>query len=387
MKWRWDQGRLAYFQFDNIVNIAKVLTSLEGVYLNTDGDLLRPPLERGTELPFPPSHYKVWRNYARVFACAMLAIQINNRLYVTGLCKKLAKEPTEFSSDQYFNFVFSRFTLPFSAFDDYNTTSKSIYPFIAIIKFVFSKSALGRGVSLEDVFSYVIGNDCTGLEDMGFYAKLSPTSRVPQGDEKRQVREMLVFMGQSSFLKWFDKHLYADTSDLNTVLKAISPHIRIKRKDVPQDEFLAVTSLGTRTQQKKLEIILPDREGGITGFIEGRRVFSTHRKLERSPLVRRHYFLTYPDLICDACHLDVKHRYPWVDNILELHHVLPLSATINVNGTTTLLDDLVPLCPTCHKSIHSYYRLKLNELGIDDFSSREMANRVYDTAKKEIVIS
>lgn len=387
MRWRWDQGRLSYFQFENIVNIAKVLSSLDGVWLNTDGDLLRIPLETGTGLPFAPSHYKVWRNYARVFACSMLATQISNRLIVTELCKKLAKEPADFSSDQYFDFVFSRFSLPFSAFDDYNATSKTIYPFIAIIKFVFAWSAQGKGVSLEDVFSYVVGNDCTGHEDMGFYANLSPTNRVPEGDEKRQVREMLVFMGQASFLKWFDKHLYADTLDLNTVLKAISPHIRIKRKEIPQDEFLAVTSLGTPSEQKKLEIILPDREIGITGFVEGRRVFGTHGKLERSPLVRRHYFRAHPDFICDACHLDVKHRYPWVDNILELHHVLPLSATINVNGTTTLLDDLIPLCPSCHKSIHSYYRIKLNEWGIDDFGSKKMAKDVYNMAKREIVIS
>ncbi|MBQ6473878.1 MAG: hypothetical protein IJJ33_17960 [Victivallales bacterium] len=129
MRWRWDQGRLAYFQFDNIVNIAKVLSSLDGIWLNTDGDLLRIPLENGTGLPFAPSHYKVWRNYARVFACAMLATQIKNRLIVTDLCRALAKEPTDFSSDQYLNFIFSRFTLPFSAFDDYNTTSESVYPF------------------------------------------------------------------------------------------------------------------------------------------------------------------------------------------------------------------------------------------------------------------
>ncbi|MBQ6473879.1 MAG: hypothetical protein IJJ33_17965 [Victivallales bacterium] len=185
---------------------------------------------------------------------------------------------------------------------------------------------------MEDVFSYVVGNNCTGLEDMGFYANLSPTSRVPEGDEKRQVREMLVFMGQSSFLKWFDRHLYADTLDLNAVLKAITPHIRIKRQEIPQDEFLAVTSLGTPAEQKKLEIYLTDRDIGITGFLEGRRIFGTHGKLERSPLVRRHFFLAHPDLICDVCHLDVKRRYPWVDNILELHHVLPLSATTDFHG-------------------------------------------------------
>ena len=69
MRWRWDQGRLGYFQFENIVRIAQVLKTLDGVPLNTREDLLRQPLMQGTGLPFAPAHYKVWRNYARVFAC------------------------------------------------------------------------------------------------------------------------------------------------------------------------------------------------------------------------------------------------------------------------------------------------------------------------------
>lgn len=386
MRWRWDQGRLTYFQYENILKIAQVLSSLDGCWLNTDEDLLRKPLEMGTGLPFAPSHYKVWRNYARVFSCAMLATQINNRLVVTGLCKELAKSPLTISSDQYLDFVFSRFTLPYAAFDDYNPNVLCIYPFIAIIKYVFVCSSKGKGVTLEDVFSYVIGNNCTGLEDIGFYAELKPTNRIPIGDEKRQVREMLVFMGQSSFLKWFDKQLFADTTDLNIVLKAIPPHVRNHRMKIPQDEFLAITSIGTQIEQKRLEINLPERGFFGMGYSEGKRVFGTHGKLERSPLVRKHYFQTHPNLICDACHLDVKQRYPWTDNILELHHVLPLSATINVNGTTTLLDDMVPLCPSCHKSIHAFYRIKLNEWGIEDFGSKKMAKDVYDLAKREIII-
>ena len=97
-----------------------------------------------------------------------------------------------------------------------------------------------------------------------------------------------------------------------------------------------------------------------------------------------------PDLlrepICNACRLNTKVRYPWTDNILELHHVLPLAASLNANGTTTLLDDLVALCPSCHKSIHVFYRIKLKEWGIEDFGSKKMALDVYEMAKREIVV-
>ena len=39
MRWRWDQGRLTYFQFENICAIAKVLKSLDGLALDTKDDL------------------------------------------------------------------------------------------------------------------------------------------------------------------------------------------------------------------------------------------------------------------------------------------------------------------------------------------------------------
>lgn len=79
MRWRWDQGRLPYFQFENICRMANVLCGIDGISLRTREDLLRRPLETYTELPFAPAHYKVWRNYARVFQCAMLATEIDGK--------------------------------------------------------------------------------------------------------------------------------------------------------------------------------------------------------------------------------------------------------------------------------------------------------------------
>lgn len=383
LRWRWDQGRLDYFRFDNIVKIARTLSKLDGVLLNTDADLLRLPLEQETDLPFSPKHYKVWRNYARTFACSMLAANIGGKMVVTDLCRALAASPSELTSDQYFNFVFSRFALPYPAFDDYNSNLTATFPFVSIIKFVL---AHGSGVSVEDVFSYVIGNSCTGLEDIGFYSTLKPTDRRPIGDELRQVREMLVFMGQASYLKWFDRKLYADSDDRSDILKSVVPMVKGERRRVAAEEFVALTTTGSERERRHLETVLSDRGISLVGFGEGKRMFGTHGKLERSPLVRRHFFIAHPDLVCDVCRMDVKRRYPWTENILELHHVLPLSATINVNGTTTLLEDMVALCPSCHRSVHVYYRQKLTEWGIDDFGSKKMARDVYNLAKGEVVV-
>ncbi len=382
LRWRWDQGRLDYFLYENVVRTARVLAGLDGVPLDGRDDLLRAPLMQGVELPFAPSHYKVWRNYARVFACSMLATQVNHRLVVTDLCRRLANAETAYSPDQYLNFVFSRFTLPFPAFDDYNANIAPSFPFVATLKYVFSHP--NTGATLSDVFSYVIGNGCTGREDLSFYLSLQPTGRKPIGDEERQVREMMVFMGQTSYLKWMNRRLLPDTSDVHEILKVTTPAVLGPRKPLGAEEFLSLTSLNSDLVLRRLDITMRDREVPLQGFEEGRRVFKTHGRIERSPLVRRAYFKEHPDLICDTCRLNVRTVYPWTENLLELHHVLPLSASINVNGTTTVLDDLVPLCPSCHKGIHAFYRVKFDEWGIQDFGSKKMAHDVYAMAKEQI---
>lgn len=36
-RWRWDQGRLGYFQYENLKAIAHVLRELEGIVINQKG--------------------------------------------------------------------------------------------------------------------------------------------------------------------------------------------------------------------------------------------------------------------------------------------------------------------------------------------------------------
>lgn len=383
MKWRWDQGRLLYFRFENICAMAKVLNSLDGLSLDTKDDLLRHPLTAHTELPFLPLHYKVWRNYSRVFQCSMLAARIEDKLVVSELCKNLAgKAP--FSPDEYLNFVFTHFQYPYPAFEEYDADIAPIFPFVAIIKFLIARR--DKPVSLDDVFSYIIGNECTGTESLLHYRDLRRTSRVPIGDEERQVREMLVFMGQVSYIRWFDGQLFLDTADFDAVMSATIPFLSSERKQNSNEEFLRLTSLLGYAQQH-LDIRLMDRSISEFAVKEGRKTFDSHQKTERSPLLRSRYFKMNPMLICDACGMHPVEKYPWLldANILELHHVLPLSATLNSNGTTTTLDDLKPLCPSCHRSVHIFYKIKLTEWELPDFSSKRMAVDVYEQARKEIV--
>ena len=121
-------------------------------------------------------------------------------------------------------------------------------------------------------------------------------------------------------------------------------------------------------------------------FTEGKRTRVTHIKIERSPLLRKIYFETYPTTTCDMCKSDTKKRYPWTDNLLEIHHVLPLSSALAVTSAGTSLHDIVPLCPNCHRSVHLYYKTWLNTQVVNDFQNRNEALNVYAQAKSKIIV-
>jgi len=390
-KWRWDQGRLTYFQFENLKNIARCLVLLGGTSLDRGDDPLRAELEKLTGLPFAPNTYKVWRNYKRVFECAFLATNLDGTLYITDFCKRLALEDSgEMDVDEFLSLFIPKFRYPFPAFSEYEENAQIVYPFSAVLKKLLSDFLIHKRavLSLEDVFSLIVGNNCSGLEPLEHYATLTPTGYVPDADEKRQVREMLIFISQLSILKWYDGELHLDISvkdyeDYNGFETLITPVLGETRK-TREEEFISVTSL---TGEVAYTFKLQSREMPTDDiFIEGKRTRVTHIKIERSPLLRRLFLKTYPGTTCNMCTADMKYRYPWTDNLLEIHHLLPLSSALSITNEGTSLADVVGICPNCHKSTHSYYRKWLNENNLDDFRSKDEAKEIYGRAKKGTIL-
>lgn len=392
IKWRWDQGRLSYFQYENLKVIAHCLVRLEGVVINQkDIDPLRAALESGTGLPFAPKSYSIWRNYKRVFECSFLATNINDRLYVTDFCKRLASDNTKkIDVDEFLSLFIPRFRFPFAAFNDYKKSEQLIYPFCAVLKFLISNSLSGKqaAISLEDVFAFIIGNNCTGLEPIEHYAGLKKTNYKPDGDENRQVREMLIFISQMSILKWYAGSLFLDISpkdyeDYNGFQHLTNPFFK-EPKQIREEEYLSMTAL---TDEPVYKFELQSREAPADDiFMEGKRTRVTHIKIERSPLLRKLFFEKYPETVCDMCVCETKQRYPWTDNLLEVHHILPLSSTLSITGEGTSLTDVVGLCPNCHKSVHTYYKNWLNKYKLDDFRNCVEAKEIYHQAKTSIVL-
>lgn len=385
MRWRWDQGRLEYFRYDNIRKIARVLYSLNRTRF-TARDHLRRRLENETGLRFLPLHYTVWRNYGRTLQCSLLAARVGNRLRTTDVCAKLANEvESTLGADEYFALLIQRFYLPFPAFVDYSTSVPQQFPFCAVIRFLLSKVIRGLepSATLDEIFSFVVGNECRGDEPLKFYSSLSATGRTPIRNERRQVREMLIVASQFSYLKWFNNRLELDVGPeekqtINLLKRQAMPIIQ---KRVPQ-RGREILRLGTLA--KRPALMVPERgTAADISFTEGKRARRTHLRIERNQRLRKEVFKrTEPPYKCDVCGYAVNERYPWVDNILQIHHLLPLNSPMRIGTKGTSLSDIVILCPNCQDAVHRYYKIWLSSRGQEDFRSDDEARQAYEEAKR-----
>jgi hypothetical protein len=98
------------------------------------------------------------------------------------------------------------------------------------------------------------------------------------------------------------------------------------------------------------------------------------------------YFDKFPSPVCNSCQIDTSKKYPWVNRVLDLHHILPLSSGTRVDSRVgTILDDMAPICPTCHRAIHRYYDDYLKTNSKSDFDNKEEVHEIYFQAKQGIV--
>jgi hypothetical protein len=386
--WRWDQGRLLYFQFDVLKSIASVLVKFDGVDIHICETLFREKLTGVTGMPFAPDHYTILRNYKRMFECAFLATVNEGTLIVSDFARELAKKDGSFSNaDDYLLSYIGRFRFPFPAFDNYDTTTQRVYPFCAIIKLLIAMFRSGQEakISLDDVFAYISGNNCTGYEPIDFYERLA-TKPYTMGDiERRQRREMLIFISQLSILKVYGGCLWLDVTNENAINELTDSFLTPIDFSVKTDrtaEFLSLTKISDKIVLPTIEVFTSDMSD--LEFIEGKRKRVEHFRVDRSPLLRKYYIQQNASPICGMCQMRVKEKYPWTDYMLDIHHLLPLSSSIAITTKGTSLNDIVGLCPSCHRSIHIYYTKWLRREGQDDFRSRAEAMDVYLSAIKEI---
>jgi len=386
--WRWDQGRLLYFQFDVLKAIAACLVKFDGTSLRDCEQDFRKELSASTGMPFAPSNYTVIRNYKRMFECAFLATTIDGKLIVSDFAKELAKEDGCFNTvDDYLLSYLSRFRFPFPAFKGYDNTQVRVYPFCAIIKFLIAQYKIGNEakISIDEIFRCIVANGCTGNEEIEFYTKLMPKDYPISDTEKRQLREMVIFISQLSILKVYGGFLWLDVTN-KTAIDELLKVFLIPQNELPKrvavEEFFSLTKISTTLAMPTVEIFTSDFADAE--FIEGKRKRVEHFRVDRSPLLRKYYMEQNHRPICNMCNMVVSEKYPWTDYMLDIHHLLPLSSSIAITQMGTSLKDIVGLCPSCHRSIHIYYSKWLKKVGQDDFCTKDEAMQVYLAARKEI---
>lgn len=386
--WRFDQGRLQYFQFDEIKKIAQAINELDGVRKPASGekDVVREVLSKFSAMPFLPNDYTVWRNYGRVFEIMLLATSTNDHIFATNLCKSIAADPDDLDSDDYLAYFSQNFYYSSPIFNDYVSTENRVYPCLAIIKFLIAEFIVkGKDyVTIDEICTYLVPNNLTGHEDLQFYANLKPGNYK---DDPRQLRELVRFISQFSFLKWENPKLFVearDKAELLAIEKLMTP--RISSTFVDRTAAILDMGAGVGAMTKTFgSITLTAHDHDDVEFTEGAKIRVTHVRAERSNKLRNFYFKKIPHAhVCRMCELDTAHKYPWATHVIELHHLLPLSSPIRVEQNITSLKDLVGLCPSCHRATHKFYSKWFSETKMKDFSSYEQAMDVYNSAKAQV---
>ena len=100
-------------------------------------------------------------------------------------------------------------------------------------------------------------------------------------------------------------------------------------------------------------------------------------------MIREMFFRQRTEYICDFCGMDPPKVYPWTNQLLEVHHLLPLCSGARTSKDGTLLEDLVANCPSCHRAVHRYYDKWLVEENRVDFADAGEAKEVYRDAKRQ----
>jgi hypothetical protein len=386
--WHWDQGRLAYFQFDSLRQIASFVVG-DDFKTASKADLLA-----ATGLPFAaPATHSAWRNYSRILKLCLLVSEINNVAQPTPIATLLSR-PGVVTCDEYLHFLTRAFTEPSPALEKWSPDADFRYPLLYSLKYLLTKVAINGTptASFEEIIGGYIESKLDGSEDaeafieaVGNSGNYENAARNTTAD-LRQAKESLRVIAQISYLHIRGNEVIVslnptDAHDIFDDLRAI---IGPRERD-REDEIQRLGNL-FRDGFTDISFDYPNTivdEVVESGFQEGGKVKKTHLTIERNSALRREFFLIRPTAICDICTMDTRQTYPWTERVIDLHHLLPLSSGTRVEAEGTTLDDLVAVCPSCHRAIHRFYDFWLRDANKSDFADRAEAKATYDAMKAQ----
>ena len=383
--WRWDQGRLEYFNFENLRRIAAA-SSLINLKTATNAEL-----KRLTGLAFRPYQdaYPPWRNYSRVFKLMRLIADDGTTAVPTPVAKILARSGTV-TADEFLHYVACTHTQPSPAFKDWNHKATMRWPLLFSLKYLLSRriSGLPNECAINEVMKAYAVSRFVGTEGRTEFSRIQKQELedydLPDNDRVRQGRESLKFLAQLSYLVMPNGRVITVALDSERATKNFD-QLRPVDTDFLQDASDQINHLAYSFTEEMWE----DHNGRLddneiiqeSGFQEGNKSERTHLVIERNQFLRKEFFSRNPKSTCDLCTIDTHATYPWSERVLDIHHLLPLSSGVEIGVDGTQFGDIRPVCPTCHRAVHSYYTGFLRRHQQPDFTSRDQAFAAYFEVK------
>ncbi len=387
--WHWDQGHLAYFQFDALRQIAAFVNA------NDFKKASREKLLESTGLDFAaPKTHSPWRNYSRALKLCLLVTERRQEARSTAVAHILA-QPGAVTCDEYLHFLVRATTDPSPALQDWRPNATFRYPLLFALKYLLAKAAMDEypvaGID-EVIGAYkktaFIGTEdqsqfITTIRDRVDYAAIGQTI---SHNVRRQARESLLVISQISYLHVDASNITVSLhpKDANSIFDDLHPIVGPCARS-PEAEILRLASL-FQDGSTSIDFDFPHTiidDVVESGFHEGNKVKKTHVVIERNAALRMQFFAVRSAPICDICRLETAKSYPWTDRVLDIHHLLPLSSGTRVEESSTTFDDLVPICPTCHRATHRFYDKWLAKMDRKDFRNRQEARNVYGDLKQQ----
>lgn len=389
--WKWDQGRMPYFQYDVLRAVANFVVHHD--LKNSNPSFIRQ--ETGLEFAAPDTH-SPWRNYSRIYKLCLLVAEVDGVAVPTDVAKILSQLGVV-TCDEYIHFLVEVTTDPSPALRDWSIADNNApirSPLCFALKYILAKIA-GKNdlvTSINEIIgAYTHSNFHGGETDEEYIGILGNTEKyesIARTGDQRQARESIKFISQISYLHNAGSNIIASLSqeDALSIFHEIAPISGIRQIN-GNEEILRLASFFRDGSPHDFfdyntTIISDVME---SGFRERSKVKKTHIVIERNAKLRNLFFDRFPQSTCDSCRLDTQKKYPWVERVLDLHHILPLSSGTRVDSRKgTMLDDLAPICPTCHRAVHRYYDDYLKTEGRKDFACESEAKAVYLRAKENI---
>lgn len=387
--WNWEQGRLEYFQFDELRKVAR-FGAVHDLRAATRRDLAD-----AVGLSFLPDDaaYKPWRNYGRLFQIAMIAIPHGRESAKLTALGQLLAEDGRVTSDEYLHFLAQATTQPSPALSAWDHTAPLRYPLLFTLRFILARATQDqRTTDIADIIDSYRLSQFRGDEGQEEFLRVlnAYTGRSLHRSAIRQPAESVKVLAQLSYLTATTSHVSvsltpSDAAALFDDLKPVRGRpLADGEHEVDRRAALFLSAKADIETDYPATVLSSISEAGFDDAIqEGRRVRRTHVSIERNNIIRVMFFKQNPGHLCDLCGMDTRHVYPWTDRLLEVHHLLPLCSGARTSKDGTLLDDLVANCPSCHRAVHRYYDKWLARENRVDFADAGEARDAYSAAKQE----